>query len=210
MESLAEKAKAELRRMPLGSMGEWVEDHENPTVIPMRRIPIAPNYAASEDGKLFSLKRSTDRGARGILPIPFKEINPTFDPVSGYFVTSLSVNRLNESFRVHQLIAAAFLGWRKFDPMKRKVDHRDCDRRNNSISNLRIVTSSLNGFNRTMAQKAESGFSGVYKTRQGTWEARMQMDHRLYRLASATKTPEESSIIRREAETFFWSVFDAR
>lgn len=64
----------------------------------------------------------------------------------GYMSVSLSINGKTRTYRLHQLIAFAFLD-HKPNGFNLVVDHIDGDKLNNDISNLRIITSRQNTSN---------------------------------------------------------------
>lgn len=68
------------------------------------------------------------------------------------------------------------------------VDHRDSNRTNNRISNLREATKSENAANTKKTQRNSSGFKGVSKL---TWAARIRHKGKIYHLGQF-KTPEEA------------------
>jgi hypothetical protein len=52
------------------------------------------------------------------------------------------------------------------------VDHRDRNRTNNNIQNLRLASRSLNGFNRSAYVRKPSGYCGIHWNSQiGKWRA---------------------------------------
>lgn len=59
----------------------------------------------------------------------------------GYFVIRLSKNKTNHSFKIHRLIANAFI---PNPENKRTINHIDGNKLNNSISNLEWATDSEN------------------------------------------------------------------
>jgi hypothetical protein len=63
----------------------------------------------------------------------------------GYQQVGLSHNGKKKTFKVHKLVATAFLG----DSEGREVDHIDRDAKNNRVENLRYVTRSENQRNKT-------------------------------------------------------------
>jgi hypothetical protein len=61
----------------------------------------------------------------------------------GYMYVTLSVNNLRKKIHVHQLVAMAFLG-HTICGMEKVIDHRDFNKTNNNVSNLRIVSAREN------------------------------------------------------------------
>jgi hypothetical protein len=58
-----------------------------------------------------------------------------------------------------------------------ELDHRNRDKLDNTIANLRDVTGPVNGANQGIRKTNTSGFKGVYKHRQsGKWHARIMVN----------------------------------
>jgi hypothetical protein len=66
----------------------------------------------------------------------------------GYLVVNLFLNGKGKTHKIHRLLGVYFLHC----PANKQVDHWDGDRKNNSLQNLRVVTSQQNNFNRTKAK----------------------------------------------------------
>jgi HNH endonuclease/NUMOD4 motif len=92
-----------------------------------RTIPGYPHYDASNLGRI----RNNNTGR-----IRKQRLHRT-----GYIYINLNLNGVKKSYSVHRLVAAAFLGQ---CPAGCQVDHIDHNPRNNTLSNLRYVTSELN------------------------------------------------------------------
>jgi hypothetical protein len=63
----------------------------------------------------------------------------------GYYMIGLSKNGKKKTFTIHKLVATAFLG----DSEGREVDHKDRNRQNDSVENLRYCSRSENNKNKT-------------------------------------------------------------
>ena len=60
--------------------------------------------------------------------------------LDGYYQVGIQIKGLKaKTVKVHQLIAAAFLGY-KFQGFKLVVDHIDSNKQNNNLNNLQIIT----------------------------------------------------------------------
>jgi hypothetical protein len=79
---------------------------------------------------------------------------------TGYYVAILSKNKKRKTFKVHQLIAMAFLNHVP-DKYKMVIDHVNSIPTDNRIENLRVVS---NRFNLSKDRKNKtSKYTGVYK-----------------------------------------------
>jgi hypothetical protein len=67
---------------------------------------------------------------------------------TGYLKVDLSANGKKKTYDIHRLLGVYFLHC----PANKEVDHWDGDRKNNSLQNLRVLTSQQNNFNRTTAK----------------------------------------------------------
>ncbi len=82
----------------------------------------------------------------------------------------LQVKYMGKTYKVHRLIYMLH-----HDDIPEKVDHRDTDRTNNVIGNLRPATAEQNMQNRSTPSTNTSGFKGVDKY-SGRWRARVVVD----------------------------------
>jgi hypothetical protein len=86
-----------------------------------------PDYEVSTCGKVFSNKRGKVR-----------ELKSTVNS-RGYLQVALYNEGLLGAMNVHKLVAMAFLGY-KPDGMKIVVDHINCVKTDNNVSNLQLIT----------------------------------------------------------------------
>jgi hypothetical protein len=99
----------------------------------------------------------------------------------------------NTDYYVHRIIWLYMTGvW-----PEREVDHDDMNRANNVWKNLRLATSSENGYNRPAQKNNTSGFKGVVR-HQGKWMARIKHAGKGIYLGIFS-TPEEASQAYDEA-----------
>ena len=105
-------------------------------------------YEVSVDGAIHSV------GTR----VSSRQLKLTVRRRDGYVAVGLWKSKKRFSVKVHRVVAEAFIANTESLP---QVDHLDGDRANNAVENLRWVTGSINGSNRTRAW-AESGIVGVY------------------------------------------------
>ena len=92
----------------------------------------------------------------------------------GYLIIDLYENAIRKSYQVHRLVANAFIN----NPDdKNCVDHKDNNRTNNNISNLRFATSKENNQNRKLSSRNTSGCKGVcFDKRAKKWHAQIKID----------------------------------
>ncbi len=92
----------------------------------------------------------------------------------GYLRVNLYEYRVMKTHQVHRLVANAFID----NPDdKLCVDHKNNDRTNNHISNLRYATANENQHNRKLSSNNTSGIKGVYfDKRVKKWCARIKID----------------------------------
>jgi hypothetical protein len=90
-------------------------------------------YQVSNLGNVKSLKSRW--GNRKV----FRLLKPSTD-TSGYFQVVLSKNNNNTAFKVHKLVAMAFLGHIPDGTQKVVVDHINNIRNDNRLSNLQLTT----------------------------------------------------------------------
>ena len=109
----------------------------------------------------------------------------------GYYQIGLYKNGKQNFHRVHRLVSLAFI---PLVPGCDFIDHRDCDRTNNSVENLRWVTHQENMQNRALAKNNTSGFKGV-RFDKGKWRARIMVDGKEIHLGRFD-TAEEAVAVR--------------
>lgn len=137
-------------------------------------------YTIDVEGRVFGKKRQ-------------KYLEPQTNN-HGYFLVNLSKNNEQKTFLIHRLIALHF----KPNPEnKPTVDHKDGNRLNNNIDNLRWATRSQQSMNKNIQSNNTSGFVGVHK-RRDKWRAQIKINGKQKHLG-LFDTPEEASAVR-EAE----------
>lgn len=78
-------------------------------------------------------------------------------------------------YRAHRLIFLMHHGY-----MPKLVDHKDRNRANNRIENLRAASSVQNGYNKSMQISNTSGYKGVsYCKKTGKWQANISINGRI-------------------------------
>lgn len=82
-----------------------------------------------------------------------------------------------------------------------QIDHRDRDKGNNAIDNLRDISNQMNHKNMPMQSNNTSGYTGVtFDKKQGKWCSQITVDGKCVHLGSSY-TIEESIFLRKWAET---------
>lgn len=111
---------------------------------------------------------------------------------TGYRCVKLTIDGRPRAFKVHRIIWALHYGaW----PTE-AIDHIDGDRQNNQISNLRDVSSAVNGRNQKTHNTNTSGFPGVSLHRQNRkWTAHITANGKRHYLGSHP-TPEGAHAAR--------------
>ncbi len=110
----------------------------------IRDIPDFPNYQISEYGEVYNKITGCE------LKI--------YVAKCGYKMVNLRKNKKHCAQYIHRLLAELFI---KKDGVKNIIDHIDRDKLNNKLENLRYVTQSENGMNRTHNNNNTLGIKGV-------------------------------------------------
>lgn len=92
-----------------------------------KMIPGYNNYLISENGEVYSIKSK-------------KYIKPRINE-NNYLIIDLYKNNIRKTYKLHRLVAQAFLDNPDNLP---QVNHKDCNKLNNNISNLEWCTASQN------------------------------------------------------------------
>ena len=93
---------------------------------------------------------------------------------------AIHIGIFNKVYLAHR-IAWALYHWR--DPHPFMIDHKDGDRTNNKINNLRIADYSENNCNARIRKDNKSGIKGVcFHKRTGKWQATLKKDNTVFYL----------------------------
>ena len=83
----------------------------------------------------------------------------------------LSIRIKNKNYRVHRLVGFAFIPNPENKPC---IDHKDNNRMNNNVNNLRWATHTENNCNMNVPKKNKIGVKGVYwNENENLWEAKI-------------------------------------
>lgn len=111
-------------------------------IVEYRDIPGFPDYRIGDDGSAWSRRRI---GRRGGTSVEWRRLKALWNR-RGYLYHGLRRDGRNLPVTVHKLVLQAFVGPR---PEGMEACHRDGDRTNNSLSNLRWDTRRANTDDRT-------------------------------------------------------------
>ena len=105
---------------------------------------------------------------------------------TGYLRIRLQFNHFNKKFLVHRLVAQEFLDYDDDDEKKICVDHKDGDKTNNHVSNLRYCTHSQNNQNKKIIKTNTSGHKNVYwRKERKHWAVRLHVNGKLHYIGSS-------------------------
>jgi hypothetical protein len=117
----------------------------------------------------------------------------------GYYQLSLCKNGYFKTFKVHRLVALAFIPNPENKP---QIDHIDNDRINNNVNNLRWCTNSENGQNKGIAKNNTSGIKGV-TFENGYWCAKITHNGKKYHLGYFENIEDAAKARQTKAKKLF-------
>ena len=111
------------------------------------------------------------------------------------------------SKRVHRLVASAFLN----NPENKKcIDHKNRDKSNNNIINLRYASNIENGQNKSKHKNNTSGVSGIYWNKNcNKWRVQIVVNKKSLHLGYFVNF-DEAIKVRKEAEIKYFGKFQAK
>ena len=120
----------------------------------------------------------------------------------GYKIITLTNNNVKTiTKKVHRLVALMFIPNVHNKPF---VDHIDNNRSNNTVNNLRWVTSSENHMNESLSPKNKSGAKGVvYDKARNKWKVQIRKDNKLYNLGRFDNIDEAIKVRQQKAKELF-------
>lgn len=82
------------------------------------------------------------------------------------------------------------------------LDHRDMNRSDNRIANLRLATDAQNACNRHVQKNNTTGFKGVQRLKSGRYHAQITAGGRTYRLGQFDTAPEAGAAYAAASEKY--------
>lgn len=133
----------------------------------MRPIPNFPGYFADKQGNIWS---GWEKGGRRRINtnIPTRKLKP-IRMNTGYLAVCLSKNKKAHMKSIHRLILEAFVGP---CPARMETRHKDGDRQNNTLSNLKWGTSKDNKQDMIEHNTSNRG-EGHPKAKLNNWKVRV-------------------------------------
>lgn len=150
-----------------------------------------PNYIVYPDGKVFSkykgefIKHAINR--------------------DGYITIRIGkFSNERKSYTVHRLVANAFIPNPDNLPF---VDHKDRDKTNNNVDNLRWCSRRTNNCNKSKQKNNTSGLTGINQNEWGNWKAsyNLPIDGKKIRKSKTFKTKEEAINFREEMVRLYYN-----
>jgi hypothetical protein len=125
---------------------------------------------------------------------------------NGYFTVKLNKSNKGTTFKIHRLIALAFIP----NPENKEcVDHIDRNKLNNSIFNLRWATKSENCINKKVMSNNKSSVSGVcYYAKMKKWRVNIIINGRQKHIGYYENF-DEAVKARKEQEDIHYKEFKA-
>jgi hypothetical protein len=161
----------------------------NPHIELIWKVAGYPNYEVSSFGNVKSVK--TDK--------PLKS-----GVRNGYQYVSLYRNGKKKHKYVHQLVANVFL---TNPDSKNFVDHKDRDKANNHVSNLRFATKCENNRNKSLQRNNTSGVVGCgWHGKAGKWYAQIRVNNKQKHLGLFDSV-DDATAARKRAERRYFGQF---
>ena len=133
-------------------------------------------------------------------------LKPGTDTRNGYFKVNLRDDGETSTKLIHKLVATTFLQ----NPEEKKcVDHKNHDRKNNHISNLRWATHTENNQNKSTYSNNTSGVIGVdWHTKTNKWKVRISVNG-VRKTMGTFSNKDDAITARSNAEIQYFGAFRA-
>ena len=143
-----------------------------------KKIKDYPNYEVSDLGNVRSLDRTIKTSNNKVRFFKGVNLNPSVN-VHGYKIVSLNNNGFKKTFRVHKLVAVAFLNHTP-SGFKEVVDHINNDKLDNRVDNLQLTTQR---HNLSKDKKGSSKYTGVsWHKRHNKWGSQIRVNSKIKHL----------------------------
>lgn len=120
---------------------------------------------------------------------------------SGYYYVNLSQGKKRKKHYIHRLMAQAFMCNKQGN---KYIDHRDNNKLNNTLVNLRWVTSQQNNFNSSLRKDNSSGTKGVsWNKEKKKWGVYISDAGKLTKLGYYTDLKEAKKVRQKKAKELF-------
>lgn len=150
------------------------------------------DYEVSNYGNVRSLDRSSENRNGVVSSIRGKTLSQATDRW-GYKTVILRIDKKSKTFRVHRLVAIAFI---PRIPGKDFIDHIDNNKSNNHYSNLRWVTRSENALNPiTLARQKEKCLLRRYESAKTVYQYTADK-HFIKSYSSISEAARENNLIK--------------
>jgi hypothetical protein len=119
----------------------------------------------------------------------------------GYHMVKLCKEGKKVNKKIHKLVGNAFIP----NPLNKNcIDHKDGNRLNNNIDNLRYVTYQENNMNRKIATNNTSGFKGIsFNKKYNKWHSYIKINGKLNYLGLFEKIEDAVNARVKKAEQLF-------
>lgn len=138
-------------------------------------------YAVSNRGRVKSIARTVNHAKNGSKRIRERILKPSSNE-RGYLTVVLYKNGNRKTYKIHQLIATAFLGHTP-NGMKSTIDHVNGIKTDNRLENLQIVSHRENIAKGYGAKQTTSNYRGVtFDNTNGKWKVQIQLNGKVFHL----------------------------
>ncbi len=151
-----------------------------------------PNYQISIDGRVKNIKRN-------------RILRPTIGG-NGYYHVELYKKNQSQTKDIHRLVAMHFIPNIKNDDF---VDHKNNDKLNNTISNLRWASNQQNQFNATLNCKNTSGVRGISLVKSSNrWRATIKFNNKKIHIGNFINIDDAKIARQKIAAELFGEFFN--
>ena len=158
-------------------------------------------YQISNFGRVKSLSRKIKPYAGGFY-YSKEKIMQGSDNGKGYIVVSLFKKGKRKDFKIHQLVAIAFLNHIPCG-MSAVIDHIDENKKNNRADNLQIISNRDNCIKYRLTQKKTSKYTGVHwDKKRNKWVAQIIINGKRKNLGRFINEKDASNAYQEKLNLF--------